>query len=484
MTGRRATLPVGPDGVTRYAATTHDLATYDDASRLVSQLQVPRLTKADDPNSRLFFAYFDGTGNDATDRKRTKTNIAHLHAATASAAGDRDDIGTFYLKGPGTQENAVAALRDGIKGNSYDARLDTMYVEFCRQACRWLKENPDAQISLAGVGFSRGAEQAAGFARLVAERGIRDPDHMPARRNQDGLVTRLDWAHAPVMKSGRDIAQVELLFDPVGTGVPLERDRRPPPQVISALQITAEDDTRDQFQGSRIWYLGFTHGGRGLNVPVGGTHSGVGGGYVEDGLARRSFNLAADYLNALTDPPFIPKRHLRPDLDVVQRSVEHQRIYDEDVFNANMRAGRPDGQRRGHFEVIGGNMRDRSAAARDAEPIDAALDARFERHPVRIGPVPETPAQFRDLPPARERTDLQPAPPRQGTMDWLLDKVVQSEQSNDRALARAAFSEYAASPYGQALAVQVARFDALQREPIATLAGAETPAQRPHAMRL
>lgn len=473
-----------PDGVTRYAATSHDLHSYERASQDIERMRVPRLLDAARPDSRLFLAYFDGTGNDATRQGEQTTNVAKLHHATVRALTTHPGIATGYVKGPGTQRNEAVALRDGITGGSYDDRLDTMYMEFCRQASRWLKENPDAQISLASIGFSRGAEQAAGFARLVAERGIRDPDHMPSRRNREGLVTQLDWAHAPVMNSGRDIAQAQVLIDPVGTGIPHQRDRRPPGQVLSALQITAEDDTRDQFQGSRIWDLGFTQGGRGLNVLVGGTHSGVGGGYVEDGLARRSFNLAADYLNALTDRPFIAKRYLRPDLDVVQRSVEHQRIYDEDVFNANVRAGRPDGQRRGHFEVIGGNMQDRSAAARDAQPIDAALDARFERHPVRIGPVPETPTQFRDLPAARERTDLQPHPPRQGAIDWLLDRVVQAEQTNDRTLARAAFSDYAASPYGQALAAQVERFDALQRETMHALAAAETPAQRSHAMRL
>lgn len=473
-----------PDGVTRYAATLHDLETYELAHRQLAHMAAPRLVSSDHPDRRLFFAYFDGTNNDATRPGEIKTNVALLHDATREEERGNRTIASGYVAGPGTQTGRLIAGVDLIRGHSYDDRLETMYLAFCKQAAEWLGENPRAEISLANVGFSRGAEQAAGFARLVAERGIRDPSQMRVVMGDDGLVAQLDWHTARTLTAGSRVAQAELLFDPVGTGIPHQRDRRPPGQVLSALQITAEDDTRDQFQGSRIWDLGFTQGGRGLNVLVGGTHSGVGGGYVEDGLARRSFNLAADYLNALTDRPFIAKRHLRPDLDVVQRSVEHQRIYDEDVFNANVRAGRADGQRRGHFDVIGGNMQDRSAAARDAQPIDAALDARFERHPVRIGPVPETPTQFRDLPAARERTDLQPDPPRQGTIDWLLDKVVQSEQWNDRTLARAAFSDYAASPYGQALAAQVERFDALQRETMHALAAAETPAQRSHAMRL
>lgn len=472
-----------PDKVTRYAATVRDLDTYAVAGQQLTTMHVPRLLSAED--QRLYFAYFDGTGNDRHKPGEIKTNVAHLYEATEAASRDNGAIGTFYLRGPGTQANRVSALTDGIKGHSYDDRLDTMYVAFCKQASRWMDQNPNVRISLAAVGFSRGAEQSAGFARLVAERGIRDPDQMQVKRNSEGLVTSLGWQSARVLRPGQEIAQAQLLFDPVGTGTPLQRDRRPPPQVITALQITAEDETRDQFRGSQIWDFGVTHGGRGLNVLVAGNHSGVGGGYVEDGLARRSYNLAADYINALAEPPFLTKRHLRPDLDVVQRSVEHQAVYDEDLFQANVKAGKPDGQRRAHVEVIGGDMKARHAAARDAEPMDRALDARFERHPVRIGPVPETPDAFRDRVPAQQRRDLQPDAPRGGVFDRWLDRITQAEMQGDRALARAAFAEYAASPAGQSLAAQVAGFDARQREQAEQLLAAQmVQAPRPHAMRM
>lgn len=477
--------PVGPDGVSRYAATDHDLATYRHATQKLSTMQVPRLLDSGNPASRLFFAYFDGTGNDASDPGKAKTNVALLHDATAAALVAHPGIGTFYLRGPGTQKGKVAATHDLARGHSYDDRLDTMYFEFCRQATRWLRENPRAEISLANVGFSRGAEQAAGFARLVAERGIRDPDQMVVKYDKEGLIKSLAWKDARVLKPGTEIAQAELVLDPVGTGTPWQRDRRPPPQVITGFQITAEDETRDQFKGSRIMDPGFTHQGRFFNATTAGSHSGIGGGYFEDGLPRRNFNLAVDYLNALVDRPFIAKRHLRPDLDVIQRSIEGLVIYDEDLFQANVKAGKPDGQRRAHVEVIGGDMKARHAAARDAEPMDRALDARFERHPVRIGPVPETPDAFRDRVPAQQRRDLQPDAPRGGVFDRWLDRITQAEMQGDRALARAAFAEYAASPAGQSLAAQVAGFDARQREQAEQLLAAQmVQAPRPHAMRM
>lgn len=412
-------------------------------------MRTPLLHDSSDRNSRIFFAYFDGTGNDATARDKGDTNVELLHRAT-ERAGERDPtIGTSYLRGPGTQENAVVAGLDGLRGASYDHRLETMYFDFCKQAGEWLQENPNARISLVNVGFSRGAEQAAGLARMVAERGIEDVSKAEIVRNSEGLIVSARYPAAPLQAPGR-VAQAELLFDPVGTGTPHQRDRRPPPQVLTALQITAEDERRDAFPGTRILDPGFSHEGRFLNVVVGGCHSDVGGSYDEDGLARRNFNMGADYVNSLVRPPFLAKHHLRPDLDVVHRSVEHAAFYDDDFYRRNERRGVPEHERRVHVEAIAGDPKDRRATARDAEPIDATLDARFERRRIEIGPVPPTPIEFRHLPPARERDDLQPTAPRRGTMQSLIGLVADAEVRGDRDGSRAALDAYLATPMGQA----------------------------------
>lgn len=451
-----------PDGVSRYAADSHDLHTYARAQDDFSALSVPVLHQRADGASRLFIAYFDGTGNDMSRPERGQTNVARLYDATKDAGRQDPGLGSHYVKGPGTQVNAIVALADGARGMSYDARLETMYFEFCRQAKQWLRENPDVRISVADVGFSRGAEQAAGFARLVAERGIRDVDNSHVVRNKDGLVVAARYP-STVLVSGQSIAQAELLFDPVGTGTPSHRDRRPPPQVLTGLQITAEDERRDLFPATRIFDPGFTHDGRFLNVNVGGCHSDVGGSYREDGLARRSYNLGVDFLNALSDRPFLRKQHLRPDLDVVHRSVEHAAFYDDDHYRANERRGLPEALRRPSVDVIGGSLRDRRNAARDAEPIDAALDARFERRAVPIGPLPPVPARFRDLPPARERDDLQPKAPPRGPAQVLIGTFAQAEAAGDRARSSDALDAYLANPHGQAFAAQVdARLQAVR----------------------
>ena len=417
-------------------------------------MRVPVLHDHRDGRARLFVAYFDGTGNDAANPAKGDTNIEHLHVATSNAAARDGSLGTFYLRGPGTQDSKAAAVRDSVLGSSYDARLETMYYEFCKQATEWLREDPDARISLANVGFSRGAEQAAGFARLVAERGIQDVTRGTVVRNADGLIVEHHYPPTPLV--GRhQIAQAELLFDPVGTGTPHERDRRPPPQVLTGLQVTAEDERRDAFKGSWIMDRGFSHDGRFLNVMVGGCHVDIGGGYGEDGLARRNYNLGVDFLNALSDRPFLAKQHLRPDLDLVHRSVEQLPIYDDDVYRRGERKGLPQESRRGMIDAIGGNRRDRSPAARDAEPIDSSLDARYPRRPVDIMPVPETPAEFRDRQPANERDDLQPSAPRRPLLQQVIGIVAHAESNGDRTLRDDALDAYLASPSGRAFAARV-----------------------------
>jgi hypothetical protein len=205
-----------------------------------------------------------------------------------------------------------------------------MYSQLNEQSKIWLQENPNAQIRVVSVGFSRGAEQAAGFTRLVEERGIQDPLGV---KKQDGelVYTR------PALVAPGQVVQAVGLFDPVGTGVPRDHDRRLPPSVISGFQITAEDERRDQFKSTHIIDPGFHEQNRFLNVTVGGAHSNIGGSYVLNGLGVRSGNLMIDYVNSLSDKPFLQKSAVPtdPSMNVVHRSEEHLFIYGTKDFERN-----------------------------------------------------------------------------------------------------------------------------------------------------
>ena len=228
-----------PDGARTIPATALDLASLPDAQRQLADLSAPLLRDSDVPGHRLFVAAFDGTGNSMfKDAPANHTNVADV-AKQIDALKD-PTIGFGYVEGPGTQ-GGLGGLGDIMTGDSYRARMDEMYVQFVRQADAWLKENPNADIRIAAIGFSRGAEQAAGFTRLIEERGIQDPAGMNVVRDRNGFIERLEFTRPPLREPGTVIQAVGL-FDPVGTGEPRNHDRRLPPLASDAELARAPVD--------------------------------------------------------------------------------------------------------------------------------------------------------------------------------------------------------------------------------------------------
>ncbi|MFT3669815.1 MAG: DUF2235 domain-containing protein [Pseudoxanthomonas sp.] len=367
-----------PDGVGTYPASADDLAGYQRASDQLRQFRVPLLKGSEEGRERLYVAAFDGTGNSMfKDAPANHSNVAHV-AKQIDALRD-PAIGYGYVEGPGTQ-GGLDGLGDLMAGDSYRARLDEMYVQFVRQADAWLKENPDADIRIAAIGFSRGAEQAAGFTRMIEERGIQDPAGMNVVRDQRGFIEKLEFTRPPLREPGTVIQAVGL-FDPVGTGEPRNHDRRLPPSVVSGFQITAEDERRNLFQSTRVLDPGVTDGGRFLNVTVAGAHSDIGGSYTLDGLSVRSGNLMIDYLNALSDPPFLQKREeaTDPARNVIHHSEDHQFFYRTSVYDKEGIRGRQE-------ELAPSNLC--RIDCLDAQPRNAAMAEGLHWRPVEIGPTP------------------------------------------------------------------------------------------------
>lgn len=448
-----------PDNSSTYKMDEHDRKLYTHAETQLAQFKAPVLVSTNNPHEKLYIAAFDGTGNDRTNPEMgQKTNVALIYEQVENlrTKGHRQ-LAAGYVPGPGTQSGTIASTRDNISGHTYDARLEEMYYKFIKQAKQWLDGDPKAQIRLADIGFSRGAEQAAGFARLVHERGIQDPQDVKITRGSDGLIQKLEFTKPPLVAAGK-VPQVEGLFDPVGTGVPHARDRRPPPSVISGFMIKAEDEARDQFPSTHILDKGFTHGDRFLRVLTAGAHSDIGGGYHLDGLARRNGNLMIDYLNALSDKPFLTKLALAPEKEVIHRSEEHRFVYTTDVMQKRIANGFDETQKRGFIESIGGNLADTSAAARDAQPRDAQLNSQFERQAVRIGPVPER-KDAREQEAQREDAAKPPAkaPKEKSFLDGLIDRLATGALEKDDALMRSAVMEYQQSPQGQRFEREVAQ---------------------------
>ncbi|WP_235429797.1 DUF2235 domain-containing protein [Xanthomonas sp. GPE 39] len=382
-----------PDDVETYPATAQDLAAYAHSRHTLAQFQAPLLVSQQNPHTRLFVACFDGTGNDKHKDPKHITNIGILddQVHAAEKAGVRNIAG-YYVPGIGTQDDALTRNLDGALGYSYGPRMEEMYLKFIRQAKQWRDQDPQVEISIVSTGFSRGAVTAAMFTRMVHERGIQSPVGMNIEQGPHGEILKLTPTHPPLVPPGRT-AQTVGLLDPVATGDMNLHDVRLPPSVVSGLQLTARDERRDLFPAKDILHPGHSHDGRFLNLTHPGAHSDIGGSYRLDGLSVRNGNLLTDYVNSLSDKPFLQPRTVpsAPEMNVIHRSEQHGSYYTTTMATTL-------GHRVHVHNLDGTGM---TQAPNDAQSLDAGLRAHLPLRPVAVSPErtdPALPAFFREGP--------------------------------------------------------------------------------------
>ncbi|MGV7202016.1 phospholipase effector Tle1 domain-containing protein [Xanthomonas citri] len=378
MANERNDTKTWADGVETYPATAQDLAEYQQSRHALAQFQAPLLVSQNNPHTRLFVASFDGTGNDKYKDPEHITNIGTLDDQVQTAVSNGvKNIGGYYVPGVGTQDDAFARNLDGGLGYSYGPRMEEMYLKFITQAHEWKKQDPQAEISIVSTGFSRGAVTAAMFTRMVHERGIQDPVGMQIDKGPNGEILKLTSTNPPLVPPGRT-AQAVGLLDPVATGDMNLRDTRLPPSVVSGLQLTARDERRDLFPVKDIIDPGRTPDGRLLNLVNPGAHSDIGGSYRLDGLSARNGNLLTDYVNTLSDTPFLKPRMVStaPEMNVIHHSEQHQSFYTTAVATAL-------GQRAHVKDLAGTSV---SLNRTDAQALDNGLHAQFPLRPVALSP--------------------------------------------------------------------------------------------------
>ncbi|MBJ6980232.1 MULTISPECIES: DUF2235 domain-containing protein [unclassified Luteimonas] len=310
-----------PDGVQARVLSKEEHSMLDLTRARMQQVRAPRLMTS--PHDRLYVAALDGTSNSRLkDGLEALSVVAVIGRAIESLADSSVKVG--YLEGVGTQAGPVRRILDGALAFTLEERAEHAYLEFCVQASQWLREDPNARIHLAGIGFSRGAETVALLERLVHERGIRDPDGAVARYDGDGILKSIAWADRPPLVPPGRTAQVAFLVDPVGTGV-YDTDRGMPASNVSAVQITSRDEGRSHFTSTQHLPPGLSDQGRMANLEVPGAHSDLGGTYLLDGTGRVVHNFAIDYFNTLLGGERLGKvaEALDPRLYAVHRSEQH-----------------------------------------------------------------------------------------------------------------------------------------------------------------
>jgi hypothetical protein len=394
-----------PGGVDTYPADQHDLDTYRQAETNLDSMRIPVLLHADNPHERLYLAALDGTGNSKIDDKLENwSTVAKIYEQVRLL--DRQGVKNIaggYVEGTFTQNGVLRKpewLRDGLFGHTFEDRIETAYHQLCVQAKKWIDEDPQAQIRVAGVGFSRGSEEVAALQRMIEERGIRDPSDAKMVRDlgNENLITRIEYADKPLLVSPGKTLQAALLYDPVSTGVK-EHDRRLPSSTMSTFQITAEDDRRNAFKANDHIPAGFSEDNRNLNAIVGGAHSDVGASYIENGLGVLSLNLGVGFLNRLSDRDFLQKQ--TPPDDPAQYVVHRS---DQGMLGLYRTSAYDKDGVRDHVDQLAP-----AALCRDGDPMDCRrkdpinpeLEAQVER---RTGPAQ------RDLPPIRQEYLDSPIP--------------------------------------------------------------------------
>ena len=424
---------------------------YRRAESDLSQLRIPVLVHEDRPHERMYVAAMDGTGNSMFDDNPDSWSVvAKLHMQVRGLEDEGvSNIATGYVEGTYTQNGLLKTPEkwwDGRFGHTFDERVETAYLQLCEQAKKWLDEDPHAQIRVAGVGFSRGAEGIAALERMVHERGIRDPQGAKIERDAEGLVVRVDYADRPLLVEPGKTPQVALLFDPVSTGVE-EHDRRLPPSTLTTFQISAQHERRDLFPSSEHVPAGFSEDYRNYNAWVAGAHSNIGDTYLRNGLGTESFNLGVEFLNRLSDQPYLEKRALPgdPDQYVIHRSDQHMAgLYGTKGFDR-------DGVRDHETDLAPDKLCRRGIVddCNRKEPIDEVLDAQVER---RTGTSVRQPVRPEAglLDPAGEQAA------RPGLND-IVEKVSRNGAGNGVGLMPAVVAEYLRGPWAREFQAEIAK---------------------------
>jgi hypothetical protein len=104
--------------------------------------------------------------------------------------------------------------------------------------------------------------------------------------------------------------------------------------MASGIQITAEHERRNAFPSTQIIPPGRSADGRFVGMTLPGAHSDIGGSYHQNGLSILTFNIVADYVNALAGKTVAHRLMVPtdPDMFVIHRSEDHLRIYSTSEF--------------------------------------------------------------------------------------------------------------------------------------------------------
>lgn len=183
----------------------------------------------------MFYAAFDGTNNDRNNlalSRTTQSTAVGLLEQKVREGSIGENVATKYYPGLGTEGTATgsSALPEAVTAQSL-ATAEQAYGDMALAAGAWSKTNPDGQVSVMSVSFSRGGATDVAFKQIVYERGL---------VTADGRVLILPGSvhFAP-----------SLMIDPVFTGV-YGNAVLPPGAAEFTTVVRAENEQRTAFKAA------------------------------------------------------------------------------------------------------------------------------------------------------------------------------------------------------------------------------------------
>jgi len=350
-------------------------------------------------NKHVFVASFDGTWNDREHLRdgEAKTNPALLEE-TLSKLYD-DNLAGKYYHGVGTRENSVSRVINGMTGGGSEERAEAAFDDFQKQALAWLKEDPNAQIHVFAMGFSRGAASARHFLNLVDERGVPtdagykqfiENPYSPSSLDGETIRVFTNFERAP-----GSVSSSALLYDTVATGQENILKLGIPSSTHHVVHLVSQDEARKTFPLTSITGKAPTaaDADRFLTIQLPGVHSDIGGGY-ETGVAKLGHYLGEQVLYRYgfdIEPGRVPTEALE------EGRHRHflNRGYDDEASDLSI--GDETGSRRTKYvpnEMLTDVERADLAAGNKAAEVDAAkryLEA------LRAGTAPADPMGFENV---------------------------------------------------------------------------------------
>jgi Uncharacterized alpha/beta hydrolase domain (DUF2235) len=269
------------------------------------------LTGDINPNMRVFVVNFDGTQNDKDNIP--DGSIATLVANSHQYMSTSDKLVSKYYSGVGTRANAVRGFLESVTGMGASSRAEQAYKDLCEQTIEWRKQNPNCEVHVHVVGFSRGSGIGLHFMNLVHERGIKtngnnrakEPGLMPGEVKTSAVLMDAVTTGNSNMKLTLPDSNIATLHITAGAeerrSFPLTtlKDPDAPDDIAMAKGVFngSTQDNNDNLGYKRLQEISLD----------GARHSDVGGSYPQGGIRQVSAYLMGEFQRHLGLPVYAKK---------------------------------------------------------------------------------------------------------------------------------------------------------------------------------